>query len=419
MEEDIMTHKAITKKEFLDYVKSFNKEPYKYTEDEIYKIGIAHKKIMPASDKSWQEVADLVGWIGTANSLRCYILHKQNKDDVLTYTPTIEENSEEAKAAKELVKKKTELFREKQQVRDEWSTLRREMRDEARVDTFKSLLQESVSKLNSLPKIEYTPSTTNLDNEAVLMLSDLHIGTLCKNFYNTYDSKVALLRVKKLVSNTIDYCQENHVGVLNVVNLGDLIAGIIHVTIRLGQEFDVVDQVMTAAEYVSDALNDLQAAAPKVIYRSVTDNHSRIIADKDESIEKEQFSKLIDWFIETRLKDTKIVFAHDNLDDSIGQFNLLNGKKVIFVHGHLDNANQTFQNMVGATKQYVDYILLAHYHCEKVKSFQGSKVYVNGSIVGTEDYALSKRLFTAPAQTLLIFDYKRNNVLDFSVDLSL
>jgi hypothetical protein len=415
------------KKEFLDYIKSFNKKKYEYTEDEVFSIGKAHKQIVPASDKSWYELKTIIGWGGSAESLRMFVNHREKKeletkchsDSYLTSSNPIEVDSKEDDDTKALIKKKTELFKEKQQVRDEWSTLRREMRDNARIETFKSLITDSVSKLNALPKITYTNSISSLDNEAILMVSDLHIGTLCDNFYNKYDSKVALLRIKKLVNNTIEYCKENHVSTLNVVNLGDLIAGIIHVTIRLGQEFDVVNQVMTAAEYLSDALNELQAAAPEVIYRSVTDNHSRIMADKDESIEKEQFSKLIDWFIEARLKDSKIKFAHDNLDDSIGQFNLLNGKKVMFVHGHLDNINQTFQNMVGATKQYVDYILVAHYHAEKMKSFQGSRVFVNGSIVGTEDYALNKRLFTAPSQTLLIFDNKRNNILDFSINLAI
>ena len=60
-------------------------------------------------------------------------------------------------------------------------------------------------------------------------------------------------------------------------------------------------------------------------------------------------------------------------------------------------------------------MLLGHYHSEKAKSFQGAKVFVNGSIVGTEQYALSKRLFSNPSQTLLIF--KENSLNNISIDL--
>ena len=97
-------------------------------------------------------------------------------------------------------------------------------------------------------------------------------------------------------------------------------------------------------------------------------------------------------------------------------FELLNGKKFVFAHGHLENLNSCWQNIVGGTRQYIDYIAMGHYHCEKAKSFQGAKVYVNGSIVGTEQYALGKRLFSKPSQTLLIFD-EFGNELNISINL--
>ena len=48
-------------------------------------------------------------------------------------------------------------------------------------------------------------------------------------------------------------------------------------------------------------------------------------------------------------------------------------------------------------------------------AYQGVKVSINGSIVGTEEYALSKRLFNKPAQKLLIFE--DSDVLDINIDL--
>lgn len=99
---------------------------------------------------------------------------------------------------------------------------------------------------------------------------------------------------------------------------------------------------MVASEILADALNVLQKAAPKVVYRSVVDNHSRLSPNKDESLESESMSKLIDWYLMERLKDSSIVWQCDNIDDTIGKFDLLNGKKVMFAHGHLDSASQAF-----------------------------------------------------------------------------
>ena len=54
----------------------------------------------------------------------------------------------------------------------------------------------------------------------------------------------------------------------------------------------------------------------------------------------------------------------------------------------------------------------------KEKAFNGFKIFVNGSIVGTEQYALSKRLFSIPEQKLLIFD-ECENTLDININLNI
>ena len=45
------------------------------------------------------------------------------------------------------------------------------------------------------------------------------------------------------------------------------------------------------------------------------------------------------------------------------------------------------------------------------------RVYINGSICGTDPYADSIHKYTKPKQTLLIFD--GDNVLNFSIDLDI
>ena len=174
---------------------------------------------------------------------------------------------------------------------------------------------------------------------------------------------------------------------------------------------------MNASEILAGILNSLQDVAPEVFYRSCTDNHSRAIANKHEAIEKENYYRLIDWYIQERLKNTNIVFKNDNLSNEIGKFDLLNGKKVMFSHGHNDVPNKIFQSFIGATEEYIHYVLLGHYHNEKVKNFQNMRVFINGSIVGTDDYAASKRLYTKPSQMLLVFD--DDNVVHYSINLDI
>ena len=395
----------MTKESFIEFVNEQLKDS-EITKDIAYEIGKAHRKL-PKGDRNWSWVADLIHWNGSGESLRNFVLRRMKEEGVLE--PAVDLNNEES-----LTKKRAELYKERQQVRDEWSTYNRMMREDARIETFKEAITDAAKTLKPFKKVSYV-GTSNSDTEAIALLSDLHIGVEFSDFCNTYNLEIAKKRVSKFVNDVRKYCKLHRVKRLNIVNLGDLISGIIHTTIRLEQEFDVIDQIMNASEVLAGVLSDLQDVAPEVIYRSCTDNHSRAIANKNESIEKENYYRLIDWYVQERLKDTDIIFKNDNLSREIGKFELLNGKKVMFAHGHNDNPNKIFQSFIGATEEYIHYVLLGHYHNEKVKNFQNMRVFINGSIVGTDDYAASKRLYTKPSQMLLVFD--NDNVIHYSINL--
>lgn len=316
-------------------------------------------------------------------------------------------------------KQLAELYKERTKARDTFNSYRRLLREDARIESFKESIINAIKTLPPLPAVDDLVITHN-GAEAILMIADMHIGVKCNNFYNKYDSTIAYKRLMKTIDTAIAYCKLHNVTRLNVLNMGDNIHGIIHTNARIEQEFDVTQQIITAAEYLVQALDRLQRNVnAEIHYYSVLDNHSRVIANKSEHIEKENLSKIIDWHLRTRFlneKGCRIIFEDNELDEGLGYLELNNGKKVVFAHGHEDNINNSFSNFIGATKQFIDYALLAHYHSEKMKSFQGFKVIVSGSLVGTEQYAISKRLFGSPSQTLLIFE--NGNLINVSIDLS-
>ena len=404
----------MTREEFLTYLESFKKKPGEFTREEIYSIGVAHKSL-PVQDKSWSFVADAVGWLGTPGSLRSFINDKMRKEGKLT--PKTELQSAETAAEEKLF---ADLYIEKTKIRDIYNAYRSTLRDEARIQVMMDELKEWISKIPSLPKVQYVydSNRNSLSNEAILMLSDLHIGVNCDNFYNKYNYEIAQKRLSKLAQDTIYYCKLHNIKRLNVVNLGDAIHGKIHVNARIQAELDAAEQTIKAGEAIAVFLEKLQEAAPEVCYRSCSDNHARMEADKEQHIEEESFGKILDHILKLRLRDTDIKFCDDNIDYSLGKFNLMNGKVVMFAHGHLEGtSNKTFQSFIGAIRQFVDYGLLGHFHSARMKEFEGLNVFVNGSIVGTEQYALSKRLFSEPKQSLLLFD-NRDNVVNVLINLN-
>lgn len=399
----------MSREEFSEFIKSFNKNPGEYTRDELYEIGMAHKKL-DQNDKSWATLCEVVGWPGAANSYRNFVNRY--------YKSTHPDPEVKAEVENDYDIAMRNLYIEKTKVRDISNSYRKDMRSEARIERLIEEIKEAAKELPNLPKVE-TPKNVNTKtsklNEAVLPFADLHLGPAFKNSYNEYSYDIAVKRVNKLVKDTIHYCRTHNVHRLHFLNMGDLVSGIIHDTIRLEQTLDITEQIMKAAELVAETVNALRAAAPQVTYRSVVDNHSRAIADKNEHIERENFCRIIDWFVKERLKNTDVAFCDDNIDFGIGKFYLMNGKTVMFAHGHQDKKTSVVQDFIGATREFVDYIVLAHFHSSAEKTFQGTKVFISGSIIGTDAYAYGKRLFSEPEQKLLVFE--DDNVLDFDINL--
>lgn len=403
------------KQEILDYITSLEKNPSEYTEDEIYNVCSKYCELTPQGERNWDELQGILGTIGRngkprkGEALRTYfkqlryergtIVHNEKMlsgqtIDGLTF-PEFEEKTEEIKQ---------DLYKQQVKTRDHMNSYRALLREDARMELMKDLIKESVA---TLPPLEFEKDVCYDSNEvveAVLLFSDLHIGCQIDNFFNKYNVEIARKRVNEVVKQTIEYCQRLGVSKLNVLNLGDLIENDLHVSARLGQEIDAVEQTMVAAEIVSEAMVQLAEAIPEVTYRSCLDNHSRYIMDYKMAKDEESLVKLIDWYLEERLNKTDVKFVHDGLDRHIGLFTLENGDKFVFAHGHEVSVNASVQSYAAATYSYVRYVALGHWHSTKMKTFLNSKVFINGSIKGLDDYSEKHGLFGEPEQTLLIFE---------------
>lgn len=388
----------ITVEEFQTYLNSFKKGCGEYTNEETIQIGIMFKKL-PKEERDWQALVQILGLSCSTSAYKKRIyryLKKTMPEEACDYINN---------------------YSEKQKVRDWYNAFRRDIREEVRIENLKEEIINAANKFKDLPTVKYQAKARNQNKDAILLLSDLHIGVECDNFYNRYNKDIAKARLEKLLDEVVEFATLNQVKTLHVLNLGDMIQGLIHTNARIENQMDVAEQIMIAGELISGFLNELQRAAPKVTYRSVYDNHSRAVANLNEHIEKEQFSRIIDWFIKERLKSSNIEFIENEIDGGIGELFVGNYKHVMFAHGHQDGRNSSMQNFIGLTREWVDYICLAHYHSPATKDYQGCKVFINGSIVGTESYAFGKRLFTKPSQKLLIFSNDSDTIQDIDISL--
>lgn len=314
----------MTREEFKDYIKSYGKKKGEYTKDELFEIGVKYKDDVIRQERDWAWLAEELGDYREGEGFRKWLLSKRYTKGLVPKNPkvlddkTVDEiTSDDAESS--LAQQREDLFKEKTKLRDTYNAYRRGMRDEARIEAFRAHLVEAIGGLSALPAVEPMPYDLRpMQTEMVLGFADLHLGISFKNSYNEYSPEIAVKRVSKLVSQVTKYCRVHGVRRISFLNIGDLVSGLIHPSLRLEQSIDVADQVMRAAEIVAEALNQLQAAAPEVVYRSVVDNHSRLTPNKESHIEVESFNRIIDWFVEERLKGTGVSFPKDNLDVGVG-----------------------------------------------------------------------------------------------------
>ena len=60
----------ITLAEFKEFLNKFNKEAGEYTDEELYEIGSKYK-LLPASDKKWEELVQILGVKDKNGKIQC------------------------------------------------------------------------------------------------------------------------------------------------------------------------------------------------------------------------------------------------------------------------------------------------------------------------------------------------------------
>lgn len=354
----------------------------------------------------WQDIADIIYEKYNFDKSRHWyyrnygdLLSKYESDKV-ALPEDVKENEDE------FSKKLLTLQKEKVKLSDERNQNRAYIRRLAREETIKEIAFEAVKEIGSKKILSrYSPIITeNKNNEAILLLSDWHYGFEFNLPWNKFSIDIAKQRISTLLNETIEYCSNRNVRKIHVLNLSDLIAGRIHLTIRLESRIDVITQIMEASEILAEFLNELTKYF-EVDYYSCDDNHSRLEPDKTQSLDLESLYRITDWYLRLRLGNS--VCFHDNkYGEGIITLNVL-GHNVAGVHGHNDKPQKAIEDISLMTRDNYDLICMAHLHHFSMEEKCGCRVCCNGSLMGTDRHASNLRLHSRPSQTIIVVSDKR------------
>ena len=345
---------------------------------------------------TWQEVADLIN----SETNKNYSESKYRKEyhKIENDVPIVAEKEEDEVQAKIL-----ELRKERVKLSDERVQANAYYRRLAREDTIKEIGIEA-AKLIAQSKPLLQPITTiREDGEKVgiVTISDWHYGLNIDNFLNKYDTEEARVRVRNLLDQVKEICVREDLTRVCVVDLSDLIAGRIHLSIRLQSRVDVITQIMEVSEILSEFLSELSQMV-YVNYYSCLDNHARLEPVKENSLDLESLQRITPWFLKARLANNENISVNDNYyGEDIITFEVL-GHKVAGVHGDKDRPQSVVDSISMLTEQHYDLILTAHLHHFSADEKNRTVVISNSSLCGTDSYSKGLRLSAHPSQNMII-----------------
>jgi hypothetical protein len=329
----------------------------------------------------------------------------------------LELDEAKVKRYNDLHSKEVQIQKERERQKDERRAYTNLVKSQARWEQILETLEIGLREADTSKFLENVMTyEIEEENEAVLMLSDTHIGMTINNALNVYNKEVCIKRFNKLVEQVLKNCKKNSVKRLNVIIAGDIIEGIINTSGRVTQNENVVEQIFTASELVTETLVKLSLSIPQIRVWNTNGNHARMSKDTKESLNGESFETIIYEYVKMRIEILKqrdkigwnIKFNENDYPD-IAVVEIENcDKLVVASHGTKD---RSIKNNLSRINQFLDikadYYLMGHVH----HSAHEYNCYTNGCLSGSNEYAQNQRYNNEPMQIMLIFFENSSTVL--------
>lgn len=316
--------------------------------------------------------------------------------------------------------------------------------EKQRKDLLKSSINEDniidLYKREILPIQIPTPLTLTIEDpkkdkntaEAMLLLSDWHCSEKVipeeVNFANEFNLEILSKRVDRVFNYFIYYCDKFNIRKATLLFLGDLIAGEIHQELIRTNEISSVDTIFFLQELITRKLLEIEKYFDSIDCHFLVGNHGRLTMKP----EYKTASKL-NWEY-VLAKQLKICFDYlqkgnkkinINVSPSLFKIVTIAQRKFLVTHGNImvgggsggfaglplyslaANSAKMFGvlHQIGVNKnETMDDICIGHLHSTgKLGIFTGGSLFVNGSLVGTDEFSLNKmRSIAKIEQTMLI-----------------
>ncbi len=283
----------------------------------------------------------------------------------------------------------------------------------------------------SLPS--FTPISSN-GKVFLLNLSDVHLGEVVEakyvNFTNEFNKEICVQRLNSIFKQIIEYGKNFKIQELHIVCNGDLLSGNIHNELVRTNDLNEVEALFYLQQYLTKKFIELLSFFSLIKVYFIVGNHSRILPGKP--YYKEKISMNYEYLLGKQLylyfnalqekENKKRIFIE--VADSSFLVKKIKKLKFLFSHGDIlmGSGNGGFAGIpfysicMSGAKLYgilhqiginesvqFDHILCGHLHTTtKIPLFNGGFCYINGCVIGTNEFSLYKMRSIAKKEQLLL-----------------
>lgn len=294
-----------------------------------------------------------------------------------------------------------EVKKEKQKLSDERVEFNREIRQEARKESYAEMIKSIVCE-NTVPIDMYVPRVrVNGETDLLCHLTDIHTGIEINNWKNTFNEDVLKERLERYIAYILDIRELHQSQDCHLV-IGEILSGLIHNNLRLQNNMDMMEQFKYISELISVMLLKLSSEFNHIYVYVTPGNHSRIVAKKEDSLTGENMDILLPFYLKARLQNIKNIDICDNKTDPEIAIFSIRGNLVMAAHGHKDSPANVVQNFTMMFNMKPKIVLLGHRHVNGMTTVYDTKVIESGCVSGSDEYAVSIRKVNKPEQTVSV-----------------
>jgi predicted phosphodiesterase len=183
-----------------------------------------------------------------------------------------------------------------------------------------------------------------------------------------------------------------------------------------------VEQFKIAVTYLSEFIYEPQNWFEEIDVHSVSGNHSRLSANKDDHLKGEELDDIIPFCLKLQFTNNDKVHICDNIaqkiDSTIAAFVTRGGKRFYIVHGDKDSPSNVVKNLTLMSGTKPDGIIMGHRHHNAYDTEHNVKIIQCGCVVGTDNYCVDKRISGEPEQCVFITSKNRTVKCFYDIGLN-